>query len=195
MSDKPKDKPYILGLSIGTFWLIAASTGFSLPLLVISGIWPEGVWVILVAAASLLAVALSLILRATKLPRIERTDARRRIGRKFAWIVIGEVAAIIVVNGAAFYFGLISWLIPLDLFIVGAHFFPLAHWFAVPRYYLLGALFCMVSILTVLLVPSGAAAGTVIARYLVSSMGCAASAWLISIGSRLELHRLLSTRG
>jgi len=71
----------------------------------------------------------------------------------------------------------------------------LARWFGVPRYYVLGALFCLVSFLTLILVPSGAAAGPIIARYLISSMGCAASAWLISIASLLELQKLLSVAG
>jgi hypothetical protein len=47
----------------------------------------------------------------------------------------------------------------------------------------------LISILTVLMVPSGAAEGPVIARYLISSLGCAAFAWLISIPSMLELRR------
>ena len=181
MREQLKDRSYILGLSIGTFWLIVASSGFSLPLLYLSGVWPHAVWVIQFAAIVLIASALRLMIQAAKLPKAERTDGRRQVGRKFAGIVIAEVAAIMLVNGAAFGLGLISWLVPLDLLIVGLHFFPLAHWFVVPRYHVLGALFCLVSVLTLLLVPSGAAAGSIIARYLISSLGCAASAWLVSI--------------
>jgi hypothetical protein len=195
MPDQRKDKAYILGLSIGTFWLIVASTGFSLPLLLISEVWPRAEWVILFAAVVLIAAALRLLVQAAKLPKAAHTEARRQAGRKFAGIVIAEILLIVLVNGVAFYFGLISWLIPLDLLIVGLHFFPLARWFGVPRYHVLGALFCLVSILTLILVPSGAAAGPIIARYLISSLGCAASAWLISIGSMLELQRLLSAAG
>ena len=191
MPDQPKDRPYILGLSIGTFWLIAASSGFSLPLLYISGVWPHAVWVIQVAAIVLMAAAIRLMVQALKMPRSERTEARRQVGRRFVGIVIAEILAIMLVNGAAFGLGLISWLVPLDLLIVGLHFFPLAHWFGVPRYHVLGALFCLVSVLTLLLVPSGAAAGSVIARYLISSLGCAASAWLISIASMMELRKRL----
>jgi hypothetical protein len=195
MPDQRKDKAYILGLSIGTFWLIVASTGFSIPLLLISGVWPRAEWVILFAAVVLIAAALRLLIQAAKLPKAAHTEARRQVGRKFAGIVIAEILLIVLVNGVAFYFGLISWLIPLDLLIVGLHFFPLARWFGVPRYHVLGALFCLVSILTLILVPSGAAAGPIIARYLISSLGCAASAWLISVGNMLELQKLLSVAG
>ena len=195
MPDQRKDKAYILGLSIGTFWLIVASTGFSLPLLLISGVWPRAEWMILFAAVVLIATALCLLVQAAKLPKAARTEARSQVGRKFAGIVIAEILLIVLVNGVAFYFGLISWLIPLDLLIVGLHFFPLARWFGVRRYHVLGAMFCLVSILTLILVPSGSAAGPIIARYLISSLGCAASAWLISIGNILELQRLLSAAG
>jgi hypothetical protein len=53
-------------------------------------------------------------------------------------------------------------------------------------------LFCIVSILTLLLVPAHAHIGTVFTRVVYSALGCAASAWLISIGNLLELRRLLS---
>ena len=136
MPDPRKDKAYILGLSIGTFWLIAASTGFSLPLLLISGVWPRAEWVILFTAVVLIAAALRLLVQAAKLPKAAHAQARRAVGRKFAGIVIVEILLIVLVNGVAFYFGLISWLIPLDLLIVVLHFFPLASWFGVPRYHL-----------------------------------------------------------
>jgi hypothetical protein len=88
--------------------------------------------------------------------------------------------------------GHLSWIVPLDLIIVGIHFIPLAKLFGVPRYTTLGLLFCIVSILTLLLVPAHAHIGTVFTRVVYSALGCAASAWLISIGNLLELRRLLS---
>jgi hypothetical protein len=81
--------------------------------------------------------------------------------------------------------------VPLILIVVGIHFMPLAKLFGVPRYTTLGFLFCLVSVLTLLLVPAHAHIGTVFTRFVYSSLGCAASAWLISVGNLLELRRLL----
>ena len=68
---------------------------------------------------------------------------------------------------------------------------PLAKLFEVPRYLALGWLFCLVSVLTLLLVPAHAHMGIVFTRTAYSSLGCAVSAGLISVGNLLELRRLL----
>ncbi len=83
-----------------------------------------------------------------------------------------------------------SWLVPLVLIVVGIHFMPPAKFFEVPRYLALGWLFCIVSVLTLLLAPAHAHMGIVFTRAVYSSLGCAASACLISVGNLLELHRL-----
>jgi hypothetical protein len=187
-----KTKPYILGLSIGTSWLTAAGAGFSIFATARTTNALLTLIAVLVIAGTLLAVSVRQIVVAVKLPSEPRSTGDRRIGRQFALIVVLEGVAVALVSIACYFMSHLSWIVPLDLIIVGIHFIPLAKLFGVPRYTTLGLLFCIVSILTLLLVPAHAHIGTVFTRVVYSALGCAASAWLISIGNLLELRRLLS---
>jgi len=184
-------------LSIGAFWLIAASAGFSILLIAIAGSNNARTVLVavVVAAMALLAISFSQIVNAMRLPKEPRTPEGRRVARRFAGIVVLEVVGIMLVNTVCYFSGHLSLLIPLDLIVVGIHFFPLARLFSIPRYTVLGALFCTISILTLLIVPAGAHIGAAIARFLISALGCALSAWLISVASLLEVRRLLSGAG
>jgi hypothetical protein len=197
MTRTPVTKPYILGLSIGTFWLIAASSGFSIQMMALTGTSNAmaAIVPVVVGGLTLLAISFRQILAAIKLPPEPRSSERRKIGRRFVWIVILEVVVIMAVNAAGFFSGHLSLLVPLDLTIVGIHFFPLAKLFGVPRYTALGSGFCIVSTLTLLIVPADAHIGGAIARFLISSLGCAAAAWLTSIANQFEIRRLLSDAG
>jgi hypothetical protein len=189
-----KPKAYILGLAIGTFWLIIASIGavFSIT----GNFWNKtntrtALIVVLVIVVMLLAVSIRHIFAALKLPAEPRSPRLRRIGKLFAVIVALEIVAIGLVSHVCSITGHLSLLVPLELIIIGIHFIPLAKIFGVPRYAVLGLLFCAVSILTLLLVPADAHLGTVTTRCAYSLLGCAASTWLIATGSLLELRHLL----
>lgn len=186
-----KTKPYIIGLSIGTFWLIAASIGFAIFALVGTPNSRTALIAMVIVAGTLLAASVRHIVAALKLPSEPRSAEDRRIGRQFVLIVVLEGVAVALVSTACYFIGHLSWIVPLDLIIVGIHFIPLAKLFGVPRYTMLGWLFCIVSILTLLLVPAHAHIGTAFTRFVYSALGCAASAWLISVGNLLELRRLL----
>ena len=194
MDGSKKAKDYILGLAIGTFWLIAASTGFACAL--IYNAWAARALVALGAigavAGVLLLISLTQILGAVKLPKVTRATERPRVRGRFFWIVVLEVVGIALVNGAAIFTGNLSLLVPVDLIIVGVHFFPLAKLFDVPRYIALGAAFCLISVLTIVFVSPDAHTGGALSRFLISSLGCTVAAWLIAIGNMLELRRLLS---
>jgi len=190
MIQTQKRKPYVLGLSIGTFWLVAVSAGGAIFAIVEMTNAKTPLIVVLVIAGALLAMSIRHLVRALKLPS-EPSPRDRRVGRQFALIFILEGVAIALVSGACYLIGHRSWIVPLGLLIVGIHFMPLAKLFGVPRYMTLGWLFCVVSILTLLLVPAHARVGSVLAQYVYCSLGCAASAWLISVGQLLELRRLM----
>jgi uncharacterized membrane protein YbhN (UPF0104 family) len=197
MTSTVKNKPYIVGLSIGTFWLIAASAGFAIYSLSITRTTNlrTALIAVLFIAGTLLAVSVRQIAAALKLSGEPRSVEGRRIGQRirrgFALIVALEIVAIWLVNAGCYFTGHRSLIVPLDLIVVGIHFIPLAKLFGVPRYTTLGLLFCVVSILTLLLVPAHMNNATVIARFVYSALGCAASALLISVGNLLELRRLL----
>jgi hypothetical protein len=190
-----KNKPYIVGLSFGTLWLIAVSTGFSIysfSMTRTASVRAALVMVLLVAG-TLLAMSIRQIAIALKLPNEPRSLAEQRTGQqiraRFALIFALEIVAIGLVNLACFYTHHLSLMVPLDLIIVGIHFMPLAKLFGVPRYTILGWLFCIASILTLLLVPANAHHATFVGRSVYSSLGCSASALLISAGNLLELRR------
>jgi len=185
-----KRKPYVLGLSIGTFWLIAAGAGGAFFAIVEMANARTLLFVVLVIAGALLGTSIRYIMSALKLPS-EPSPQDRRIGPRFALIFILEGVAIGLVSSACYFVGHRSWILPLSLIIVGIHFMPLAKLFGVPRYMTLGWLFCIVSVLTLVLVPAHSHVGTYFAQYVYSSLGCAASAWLISVGNLLELRRVM----
>jgi hypothetical protein len=191
MISTEKNKPYIVGLSFGTLWLIAVSTGFSIysfSMTRTASVRAALVMVLLIAG-TLLALSIRQIAIALKLPNEPRSLARQQIRRRFALIFALEIVAIGLVNLTCFYRHHLSLMVPLDLIIVGIHFMPLAKLFGVPRYTTLGWLFCAVSLLTLLLVPANGHHATFVARFVYSSLGCSASALLISAGNLLELRR------
>lgn len=194
MNPASKTKRYILGLSIGTFWLIASSAGFSIQMITTVGTSKgrTALAAVIVAAAALLAVSLRQVVAATKLPNEPPAPGPRSIRRRFVWIVILEVAGIMLVNAAFYFTGHMSLLVPFDLIIVGIHFFPLGTLFGVRRYTLLGAAFCAIPLLTVLLIPAESTIGAALTRFLIPTLGCTAATWLTAIGSMVEIQRLLS---
>jgi hypothetical protein len=191
MIQTQKTKPYVLGLSIGTLWLITAASASVLYAIIATTRARMPLIAVLVITGTLLAVSICYVMKATKLPGVPPSMQGRRIRQQFALIVVLEGVAIALVSTGCSLTGHFSWLVPLVLIIVGIHFMPLAKLFGVPRYMTLGWLFCIVSILTLLLVPAHAHVGAVFTRLVYSALGCAASAWLISVGNLLELRRLM----
>lgn len=188
-----KPRAYVLGLAIGTFWLIAASAGFSIQALASAGTRNTQIALVAVLAIALvlLVVIFSQILVARKLPAEPRTEERRKMGRRFVRIVVLEVAAFMVVNPVAWFTGHVSAMVALNVIVVGVHFLPLATLFGVPRYTILGILFCVVAVLSLLLIPADAQTGAALSRFVIPPLGCAAACWFIAIGSIGELRRLL----
>ncbi len=64
------------------------------------------------------------------------------------------------------------YIVPLDIFIVGVHFLPLAKLFQVPRYYAMGVLFCVIPVATMLAVQYSAHVGHGVIWMVVPSVGC-----------------------
>ena len=110
-----------------------------------------------------------------------RPSERRRIWRQFAMIVAAEGVAIFVVSETCAETHHWSFIVPLAIIIVGLHFLPLARLFRVPRYYVMGALFCAIPIVTMLSVPASAHIGHSLSWITIPAVGCAlvslATAW------------------
>jgi hypothetical protein len=90
-----------------------------------------------VTAIGLVTMSLHQILAAVKLPQVpramDRQEIRARFISRFIWIVALEITGIVATNIAADSSGHLSLLVPLDMIIIGIHFFPLARLFGVPR--------------------------------------------------------------
>jgi hypothetical protein len=114
------------------------------------------------------------------LPADSPSDGRS-IWQQFGMIVGAEalaIAGVSVICGDGHHW---PYIVPLSLVIVGLHFLPLARLFGVPRYYVTGALFCAIPIVTMLAIPASAHVGHALSWIAVPSIGCGlvslATAW------------------
>lgn len=129
---------------------------------------------LLAVAAALLAFGWSTMRLASRLPRPTgpRTPAQRAVGRRFGLLVGIEVLAFAILNPVLAVTGHFTLLPSLNLVIVGLHLLPLARLFAVPRYFWMGVLFCIIPVATLLWIPGETRLGAALAWYIVPSLGC-----------------------
>ena len=79
----------------------------------------------------------------------------------------------------------------LNLGIVGVHFLPLARLFRVPRYYVMGVLFCFIPAVTLLWFPAQGRVGAVLGWHVIPSIGCGLVAVLVGAAGLLEARHSL----
>jgi hypothetical protein len=174
-----------LGLAGGCLWLITVGTVYAAWALLEVQSRPA---TSLLAGISILAAILTFfgIAMARRVGRLSflpvaNTSEGRRIMLQFAMIFAAEGAAIAAVSIVCTYTHHWRFIVPLILIIVGLHFLPLARLFAVPRYYVLGALFCVIPVVTMLLIPESAHMGRSPSWFTIPTVGCAlvcfATAW------------------
>jgi len=174
-----------LGLAGGCLWLIAIGAAFVVwSLLATQSALAISVLAVVAALAVLLGgfgvATIRRVLRSPFVPAVSTPD-RGGIRRRFGMIVAAEVAAFVVVGRVCTTTHHWIWIVPLDLIVVGLHFLPLAQLFKVPRYYVTGALFCAIPIVTMLLVPASAQVGYARSWIAIPTVGCGlvslATAW------------------
>lgn len=187
-------KRRMIGLAGAALWLVAIGTAFTIVSLALIGTSAARFALAGVSIAVIIFLAIGIgVLRAVlRSPNASALTAEGQVmARRFKWVVIGEVAAIMIVNGIASamqYFQLIA---PLDILIVGIHFFPLASLFRVPRYYWMGGLFCAVTVLTLVLVPAHAQVGAADAWLVWPTFGCSLVAWVTAGFNLREVRQSL----
>jgi hypothetical protein len=88
-------------------------------------------------------------------PRAANTKAGGRQSKNRWFIIIfgSELLLILVAHAILSLVNRLNLFIPVAMFIVGVHFFPLAALFRIKIYYLAGALLCALVIVTLLAVP------------------------------------------
>jgi hypothetical protein len=177
-----------LGATGGCMWLIVVGTvytawsllevGSSVATSLLAGIS------IVAAVSMFFGIAMTRrVARLSFLPATSDSYAQgRRLMRRFGMIFAAEVVAIAVVSVVCMRTHHWRFIVPLAIVIVGLHFLPLAKLFRVPRYYVTGALFCAIPIVTMLSIPASAHIGQSISWITIPSVGCGlvslATAWV-----------------
>ena len=179
-----------IGLTSGSLWLIAVSAVAVIwSLLVIGTPWARIVLIVAAIIFIALVVMGIVVIRAVLHMPLDihlPTSKKKNVLRRFIFVVVVEVLAFSIVNPVVANTGHFELLPSLDLIIVGIHFLPLAWIFRVPRYYITGLFFCVIPVLTLLLIPKEFVVGNVIAWYVVPSIGCGLTALLTSAAGLRE---------
>ncbi len=184
-----------IGLASGSLWLGAAGVGYAIWAMI--AIHAEGTMWPLAALFALgvgvVAIGIGEIRGALRLPRPaqEDKDEGKRIRRRFLLVVALEVAAIVAANSVLMATHHYPLIVAIDLMIVGIHFFPLASLFRVPRYNLMGLLFCAIPVVTVLVLPIQAHMGNALSWFVAPTLGCAAVALVFAAAGFHEAKGLL----
>jgi hypothetical protein len=184
-----------LGLAGGSLWLIEVGMGFALWSLITihSGLATVLLALLAIAAVTLLVFGIRLILIARRQTHLPADDPsrQRNIWRRFALIFAAEAVGCGAVAAVCLTTHHWKWIVPLQLVIVGLHFLPLARLFHVPRYNLLGALFCAIPVATMLLTASSAHIGHAFTWIAVPSLGCGVAALVTGAAGLDEVQRSL----
>lgn len=164
VTNSAAQRGFYIGLAIGQIWLAVVSTA-SASILWVLGQNPLQVSLILMGTwligLFLFMGAINLLKQARRLPsasKPEDTARSRKRGRKmgllFGLVVLAEV---IIIGGLNTLLALTNhgdWIVPVTYFIVGLHFIPLAFVFRVRPYIILGILWILVNLATIVFVPA-----------------------------------------
>ncbi len=184
----------MIGMAGGTLWLVVASMGFATgSLLWIGTPMARGA---LAAVVGLAALLLGVTIQAIRVARRmvddspAGADERRTLMRRFTFVVVAEVIGIMVTNALCTFYRRYGLMAPLDVIIVGLHFVALARLFQVPRYTVMGCLFCAIPIAAMMSVPEQTLVGRAPAWFVVTSLLCAFVVWLTAAANLHEIFHL-----
>jgi len=185
-----------IGLAGGALWLIAISIVFiTWSLLAIATPMARQILLVTFVLLGALVASSVVVLRgALGLPvsTTPRSPEELQIGRRFAWVFGAEMVAFAVVNSIIVVSGDYPLIPSLNLIVVGIHFFPLARIFRVPRYNIMGLLFCAIPIVTLLAISKEMMVGETLAWYVVPGLGCGLVASLTAVAGLREAWRCVS---
>ncbi|HEY2842026.1 MAG TPA: hypothetical protein VGJ09_00185 [Bryobacteraceae bacterium] len=191
----PSLKGRSIWMAVAALWLVAVSTIFTTVSLVMVGtpVARLALIAVIVAVIAYLAIGVGTIRALRRSPGAipPRTPEHRLMLRRYAYVVIAEVAAIMVANIVCAVMRRVELIVPLDLLIVGIHFLPLASIFRMPRYYTMGALFCIVCLGTVMLIPARVQVGAAASWFVIPTFGCTAVAWATAAFNLREAREYL----
>jgi hypothetical protein len=190
-----------LGAAGGCMWLIVFGTVYAAWALleVKSRLATSLLAGISVAAVVLLFFGVAMtrgVARLVSLPAAANSHAQgQRLMRRFGMIFAAEAVAIAAVSAACMRTHHWRFIVPLVLIVVGLHFLPLAKLFEVPRYYATGALFCVISVVTMAVVPAHAHIGQSLSWFTIPSVGCALVSLATAWAGLNEVRRFVGVSG
>jgi hypothetical protein len=184
---------YILGLTIGALWLTAASAGFGSWGLVAIGT-PTSyatLGVLLVVAAGMMVAGTTIVKALGRSPGGfgQNSKEGRVIGRQFGWVLLTELVGIAAITAWCIHEHRFEWIAPLDILVVGLHFFPLARIFGVPRYNGMAVLFCVISLAALWVIPRGTHTGGAPSLAALPSLGANVVALVTAFAGLCEARR------
>jgi hypothetical protein len=158
--------------------------------------WPWLLIVSVMIGIGLLIGGISLLLASRRLSnQVAEADIRRwrRTEFWFNMTFATEGLFIVVAGGICNALNRFDVFFPIMALIVGVHFFPLAALFQVKIYYLVGALFCLLAFITLLVVPESVKLGSqqITAQWVVLGFGAAMILWAVGLGLWLLGKKLL----
>lgn len=158
------------------------------------GIWPA--CLALLIGAGLVTGGVSLRRSAQRLPdQVAPTDTReeKRIGRWFGIVFAAEGVLIAIASVVCNRINRFDLFFPTMAIIVGIHFLPLAGLFRVRPYYLVGIAFCLLAIITLLVIPQHAVFGgqSINPQLVVLGFGAALTLWVVGAGLWVLGRRLV----
>jgi hypothetical protein len=180
-------------LAGGSIWLAFISTAFVLwALLSARSSWATSLLVAMLLVAAILTVfGITLIRRTLKSPFLPSSQPvdRSNLRRRFRLITAIECLGFMVVSLACVFTHQWALIAPLNIIVVGLHFLPLARLFNVPRYTVMGVLFCAIPILTMFFIPRSAHIGHAFSWLVLPTLGCALVAFTTAFANLNEVRR------
>ncbi|HEY3992650.1 MAG TPA: hypothetical protein VGM01_07185 [Ktedonobacteraceae bacterium] len=178
------NRGFYIGLAIGQIFLTVISTAYA-SMLWILGQNPAQVSLIAVGVGLVglvfLAASLILLRDALRLPAGTSPETRsigKKVGRRFGLVALSEGVIIGAITTLLSQTNHGDWSIPVIYFIVGLHFFPLAFVFRVRSYLVLGLLWVVISLLTVILTPASLIVGQGLSAWVFFPIaGCGVATW------------------
>lgn len=85
------------------------------------------------------------------------TPERRRACRTFHWVNTVQWIVILVVGNVLANLGLSRWVVPMGMFVIGLHLFPLARVFASRQHLVIGSALVAIAVAYPFLAPAGPA--------------------------------------
>jgi len=160
----------------GMIWMISVTLLFefyNLYFAKLSGYFTLGISIIIIALAAILFYwSIHLLRRAQRMPLEKFVDEHRRraVRKKFYLVLILEIAAFNIAPLILLWLHLIEYVVPVEILICAIHFIPLARIFNMPVYYFLGSTVSLITIATIILVPSSSQIGNLAAIAAIPSL-------------------------